>query len=62
MEIPQKTKNITTYDPTIPLLGIDLKEWKSASIETPAHPCLSQCYWHEPSHAVSLGVHQSMNE
>jgi hypothetical protein len=26
MEIPQKTKNITTYDPTIPLLGIDLKE------------------------------------
>ena len=31
MEVPQKIKNKTTYDPVIPLLGIYPKEVKSLS-------------------------------
>ena len=32
IEIPQKNKNRTTYDPTMPLLSLYLKEMKSGSL------------------------------
>jgi hypothetical protein len=37
MEGPQKIKRELPYDPAVPFLGVDLRECKSATMETPAH-------------------------
>ena len=43
MEVSQKTKNRTTYDPAIPLLGLYPKELE-AGTQISAHPCPQHHY------------------
>jgi hypothetical protein len=44
VEVPHKTKNRTTNDPAIPLLGTYPKESKSANNRDTSIPMLSQHY------------------
>ena len=53
MEVLQKTKNRTTYDPTIPLLAIYLETKLQEDIGTPIP---QQHYLQQPGHGNNLNV------
>jgi hypothetical protein len=57
----RKLKIDGLYHPAIPLLDIDVKEYKSTYKKTPAHPCLSQHYSQYPHCGISLIAQQPMN-
>jgi hypothetical protein len=44
MKVPQKVKTELPYDLAIPLIGINLKEYKLVTIKTNAHPCVLHHY------------------
>ena len=60
VEIPQKIKNGSVFDPAIPLLGIYPKETKTLNLKEHKHPCVhcSIIYNHQDMEAAQVPINR----